>query len=178
LKSSNKTDDLIQIGRIVGAHGIRGAVKVHSFAESVDCYTRSEGLIMIDTAGHRSRCAVLWAQSQKSGVRLAIKDVTTRDQAENLVGCQLLIPKRSLPPLDEDTHYWVDLIGMAVFTAEGEHLGRIADIIATGANDVYVVTTPEGYPVKEILLPAIASVVLEVDEAGQKMIVELPDGLI
>lgn len=177
MKSSNRPDDLIQIGRIVGAHGIRGAVRVHSFAESLDCYTLS-GIEIIDTAGRRSRCEVLWAKAHKNGVRLAIKDVTNRDKAESLVGCELWIPRGSLPSLDEDTHYWVDLIGMAVFTTDGQHLGRIADIIATGANDVYVVETPKGYPVQEILLPAIVSVVLRVDEAGRKMIVELPEGLI
>jgi 16S rRNA processing protein RimM len=178
LKSSNRSDDLIQIGRIVGAHGIRGAVRVHSYAESLDCYTCPEGLFMIDSAGRRSHCEVLWARSQKSGVRMAIKDVTTRDQAESLAGCGLWISRRSLPPLDEDTHYWVDLIGLAVFSVDGEHLGRISDIIATGANDVYVVETRQGYPVKEILLPAIASVILEVDLDDQKMIVELPEGLV
>ena len=178
MKSSNRSDDLIQIGRIVGAHGIRGALRVQSYAESLDCYTSAEGLLMTDSAGRRSRCEVLWVRSQKNGVRLAIKDVATRDQAESLVGCELWIPRSSLPSLDEDTHYWVDLIGLTVFTADGEYLGRISDIIATGANDVYVVTTPEGYPVKEILLPAIASVVLEVDQQDQKMIVELPEGLI
>jgi 16S rRNA processing protein RimM len=162
----------------VGAHGIRGAVRVHSYAESLDCYTLPEGLLMIDPAGRRSRCVVLWARSHKKGVRLAIMDVTTRDQAETLVGCELWIPRESLPPLDEDTHYWVDLIGLAVFTRDGEHLGQVSDIIATGANDVYVVQTPKGYPVQEILLPAIASVVLEVDEVDRKMVVELPEGLI
>ena len=67
---------------------------------------------------------------------------------------------------------------MPVYTTDRECLGQITDVIATGANDVYVVTTTEGYPVKEILLPAIASVILEVDVAGQKMVVELPEGLI
>jgi 16S rRNA processing protein RimM len=133
---------------------------------------------MSDSAGRRSRCEVLWARFHKNGVRLAIQDVTTREQAESLVGCELWIPRKSLPPLDEDTHYWVDLIGMAVFSADGQHLGRISNVIATGANDVYAVATPEGYPVEEILLPAIASVILEVDEAGRKIIVELPEGLI
>jgi 16S rRNA processing protein RimM len=178
LKSSNRSDDLIQIGRIVGAHGIRGVVRVHSFAESVDCYTLPQGLFMVDAAGRRSCCEVLWARSQKNGVRLAIKDVTTRDQAEALAGCELWISRSSLPALDEDTHYWVDLIGLTVFTADGEHLGQLTDIIATGANDVYVVTTPEGYPVKEILLPAIASVIREVNQIDRKMIVVLPEGLI
>ena len=67
---------------------------------------------------------------------------------------------------------------MSVYTTDRECLGQITDVIATGANDVYVVTTTEGYPAKEILLPAIASVILEVDVAGQKMVVELPEGLI
>lgn len=133
---------------------------------------------MIDPDGRRSRREVLWARSHKQGVRLAIMDVTTRDQAESLVGCELWIPRESLPPLDEDTHYWVDLIGLAVFTRDGEYLGQVSDIIATGANDVYVVQTPKGYPVQEILLPAIASVVLEVNEVDRKMVVELPEGLI
>ena len=133
---------------------------------------------MIDSAGRRSQCTVLWARPHKNGICLAFKDVTTRSQAEALTGCELLIPRKSLPPLEEDTHYWIDLIGMPVYTTDRECLGRITDIIATGANDVYVVKTPEGYPVEEILLPAIASVILEVDQQDQKMIVELPEGLI
>jgi len=162
----------------MGAHGLQGAVKVYSYAESIACFTPTEGLTMIDTAGHRSHCEVLWTRPQKNGICLALKDVTTRDQAEALTGCELSIPRKNLPPLDEDTHYWIDLIGLSVFTTDGEHLGRITDVIATGANDVYVLTTPEGYRVKEILLPAIASVILDVDVAGQKMVVELPEGLI
>jgi len=162
----------------MGAHGIHGAVKVRSYAESMDCFTQPEGLTMLDTAGRQSQCAVLWVRPYKNGICLAFEGVTTRSQAEALAGCELLIPRKSLPPLDEDTHYWIDLIGMSVYTTDRECLGRITDVIATGANDVYVVTTTEGYPVKEILLPAIASVILEVDAAGQKMVVELPEGLI
>jgi 16S rRNA processing protein RimM len=178
LKSSSRSDELIAIGKIVGAHGLQGVVKVYSYAESMACFTSSEGLTMMDTAGHQSHCEVLWTRPQKNGICLALKDVTTRHQAEALAGCELLIPRSSLPPLEEDTHYWIDLIGLSVFTVDRECLGRITDVIATGANDVYVVTTPEGYPVKEILLPAIASVILEVDVAGQKMVVALPEGLI
>jgi 16S rRNA processing protein RimM len=110
---------------------------------------------------------------------LALKDITTRTQAEELVDCIVWISKKSLPPLnEEDTNYWFDLIGMAVFGQYNEYLGQITEIIETGANDVYVVKTPEDYPVKEILLPALTSVVIEVDTAGKRMRVELPEGLI
>jgi 16S rRNA processing protein RimM len=67
---------------------------------------------------------------------------------------------------------------MSVYGPKNEYLGRITEIIETGANDVYVVKTPDGYPVEEILLPAIASVVIEVDVAGRRMKVVLPEGLI
>ncbi len=166
------------IGKIVGAHGIHGVVKVYSYAESPACFTLPEGLTMIDARGSASQCQALWARPQKNSICLALKDVTTRNQAEALAGCELLIPRKSLPTLDEETYYWIDLIGMAVYDADRSYLGEIVDIIQTGANDVYVVATPEGYPVKEILLPAIASVVLEVDVGQRKMLVELPEGLI
>lgn len=178
MKSSSRRKDLIQIGKIVAAHGIRGVVKVYSYAESAQCYTDQEDLLLIDPSGSERRCTVLWAKPHKNSLRLALKDVVTRTESEALVGCTIWIPRKRLPPLEEDTYYWVDLIGMAVYGAGGEYLGRLADIIETGANDVYVVKTPEGCPVPEILLPAIASVVIEVDIPGKRMEVALPEGLI
>ena len=169
---------MIQIGKIVGAHGIHGAVKVFSYAESAECYTQSGGLTAIDKQGREFGCDVLWVRPLKNRILMGLKDVTTREQAQALAGCELLIPRDSLPPVDSDTYYWADLIGMAVYAMDQEYLGRVTSIIATGANDVYVVETPEGYPVAEILLPALASVVLEVDVERNRMLVELPEGLI
>ncbi len=178
MKSSNKRDDQIQIGKIVAAHGIRGAVKVYSYADSATCYTAQETLVLIDPKGAEHRCKALWAKPHKNSLRMALDGVETRSQAEALVGCTVWISKSSLPALDEDTYYWVDLIGMAVHGPDEEYLGRVTEIIATGANDVYVVKTPKGNTVKEILVPAIASVVLEVDIPGRRMRVVLPEGLV
>ena len=178
MKSSNKRDDRIQIGKIVAAHGIRGAVKVYSYAESTQCYTAQESVVMMDPSGVEHRYKVLWAKPHKNSLRMALDGVISRNDAKALVGCTIWISKKSLPTLDEDTYYWIDLIGMAVHGPDDEYLGRITEIIETGANDVYVVQTPEGYPVEEILLPAIASVVVEVDVPGGRMSVELPEGLV
>jgi 16S rRNA processing protein RimM len=178
LKLLNDTQDLIQIGKITGVHGIRGAVKVHSFSDSGDCYNQFSDLIIVSADGRRLDHRVEWSKPHKSGLRLGIKEIATRNQAEALVGCGIFIARTSLPPLDEDTNYWVDLIGMAVYNTHNEHIGRIVDIIPTGANDVYVVKTRQGHAADEILLPAIASVVLEVDVPGKRMRVDVPDGLI
>ena len=178
LKSSNRRDDQIQIGKIVAAHGIRGAVKVYSYAESAPLYTAQESLVLIDAQGAERRYKALWAKSHKNSLRLALEGVTTRSNAEALVGSTIWISRASLPKLEEDTYYWIDLLGMAVHDPDDTYLGRVAEIIKTGANDVYVVKTPKGYPVKEILLPAIASVVIDVDIPGRRMRVVLPEGLV
>lgn len=178
MKSSSKRDDLIRIGKIVAAHGIRGVVKVYSYAESTQCYTGQDDLLLVDPSGLEHRHEALWVKPHKNSLRLALQDVTTRTEAEALVGCTIWIPKKSLPPLDDDIYYWIDLIGMAVYGPDDEYLGRVSEIIETGANDVYVVKTPDGAPVEEILLPAIASVVTEIDVAGKRMNVVLPEGLI
>jgi 16S rRNA processing protein RimM len=178
LKSSNNNQDLIQIGKITGAHGIRGAVKVHSYSDSGKCYRRIGDLVVVGADGRRLDHRVEWSRPHKNGMRLGIREITTRNQAEAMVGCGIFIARSSLPPLDADTNYWADLIGMAVYDTDDQPLGRIVEIIPTGANDVYVVETPKGHAVDEILLPATASVVLEVDLPGNRMRVDVPDGLI
>jgi 16S rRNA processing protein RimM len=178
LKSSSRRDDLVRIGKIVSAHGIGGVVKVYSYAESTRYYTDKEELLLVDPSGSEQRFRVLWAKPHKNTLRLALKDVTTRTQAQALVGWTIWIARKSLPPLEDDTYYWIDLIGMAVYGPDDEYLGQITEIITTGANDVYVVKTPNDYPVKEILLPAISSVIIEVDMAAKRMSVVLPEGLI
>ena len=178
LRSLNDTNDLIQIGKIVGGHGIRGAVKVRSFSDSTDSYRKCSDLIIVNADGRRLDHRIEWARPHKNGLRVGIADMTTRNQAETLVGCGIFIARTCLPPLDPDTNYWVDLIGMAVYTTDDEYIGRICDIIPTGANDVYVVKTLEGYTTDEILLPAVASVVIEVDVPRKRMRVNVPEGLV
>ena len=102
-----------------------------------------------------------------------MKGIDSSDQAKNLVGAELIIEKAALPELEAGVYYWYDLIGLDVFTTENRYLGRLASIIETGANDVYVVKDD----VREILIPALQSVVQSIDIDANIMRVELPDGL-
>jgi 16S rRNA processing protein RimM len=180
LKSSNSphgSNELIQLGKIVGAHGIRGALRVYSYAESVENLVSQPQIILRDPEGLEVVYDLMDCRPYKKIVRMSLKNVDTRNQAEALVGCGVFIPKKALPPLEEDTFYWHDLIGMAVVSREGEALGHISEIMATGANDVYVIRTTDGGTAKEILVPAIGSVVLDIDVRRKRMVVALPDGL-
>ena len=181
MKSSNSGSvpgELVQIGKVIGAHGLGGAVRVYSYAESPECFAQQTTLVLIDGQGGTQRRKIEWSQPHKQVVRLILEGISHRDQAEAMAGWGVYIAKKDLPPLEADSYYWSDLIGISVYTMEGEHLGVVEQIIPTGANDVYVVKTPPGYAVREILLPAIESVILEIDVAGGRMQVQLPEGLV
>ena len=165
------------MGKIIGAHGIRGALKVYSYAESVESLTTQSRLILRDAECREMVYDLLDCRSHKQVLRIFLKNVDTRDQAEALVGCGVYIPKSGLPPLEDDTYYWHDLIGMAVFSEGNTPLGHVREIIATGANDVYVVQADGEDQTGEILVPAIATVVIEIDVQRRRMVVALPEGL-
>ena len=105
---------------------------------------------------------------------MSLKGVSTRGQAQTLVDSELFIEKAQLPDLEEGTYYWFDLIGVDVFTVDEKYLGRLESIIRTGSNDVYIVKHNDN----EILIPALESVVHEIDLKNNRMQVELPEGLV
>lgn len=171
-------DGYVEIGTVMGAHGIRGAIRVASFSESPDRFAAPGPIHLIDPEGRMVPYRIVWSQTYKQTVRLALTGIETRDDAQALAGRRVCVARKDLPPLAPDTYYWSDLIGLAVYDADDRYLGQVVQIIPTGANDVYVVETPAGYPVAEILVPAIASVVVDIDVPKRRMRVHLPEGLV
>jgi 16S rRNA processing protein RimM len=167
-------DTCVAIGRIVGVHGIKGYVKVHCGADSISVLASGLSVIVRDPKGASRELKILDARPQGRMLLLLIDGVFDRTTAEMLRGSDLLIEKSSLPDLEPDTYYWADIVGMSVVSADGRSLGIVESLIETGSNDVYVVKTPDA---GEILIPAIASVVLEIDLNRKIMRVDLPDGL-
>ncbi len=169
--------DVIQIGKIVAAHGIRGAVKVYSYAESLELYRPGTRLLLKLADGRKEILPVAWVKPHKGTLRLALETVSDRNRAEHLVGARIYADKAALPELDSETYYWFDLIGLPVYTTGGRFLGKVDHIIETGSNDVYVVKKGRGRKMQEILIPALKSVVRDIDLERQRMEVELPEGL-
>ena len=161
------------IGKIVGVHGIKGTNKLRSYAESLSVFLPGRSILVRDLRGREASYEIHWVKPHTGTPLVSFKGITNRDQAKTLIGAELFIPQSELPELDEDTYYWYDLIGIEVVTMTGEFLGRIESIIETGSNDVYVVKRNE----KEVLIPALESVVLEIDLEHKRMHVDLPEGL-
>jgi 16S rRNA processing protein RimM len=113
------------------------------------------------------------ARLVRGAVVLKLSDVASRDEADRLRGQTLYVPDSEAVPLDEGSYFWYQIIGLRVLTADGEELGRIDEIIATGSNDVYVVRSGK----QELLVPAIRDVVQRVDLERGIVTVELMEGL-
>ncbi len=170
--TNNKTD-LIPIGKIKGAHGIKGIVRVWSYAESLSVFEPGSSFLLRNAEGIEKTCEIEWAKPYKKGALFSLKGIVGCDMADALAGFELFIEKSKLPELEEGTYYWTDLIGLSVLTANEEYIGCIESVIPTGSNDVYVVKDKDN----EILIPALESVVVEIDLSNKTMRVDLPEGL-
>ena len=167
----------IPVGKIIGVHGLNGTIKIYSYAESLAVFEPNSSILLTAAGGWREIYTIKWVKPHSRGILLGLKEVTNRDQAQKLVGSEILIERTRLPEPENGAFYWCDLIGLSVFSSEGEYLGQVASIIATGSNDVYVVKNPEKLKNNEILIPAIESVVQEIDLERQIIRVDLPEGL-
>ncbi len=162
--------DLVLVGLITGAHGIRGEVKLRSFTAEPQALASYSPL---ETAkGARIEIAKL--RPQKEGFIAVLKGVADRNAAEALKGTELFVPRARLPEPDENEVYIHDLIGLPVHLADGSLLGEIVDVADFGAGDLIDVKV-EGRK-DTVLIPFADQYVLEAD--GEKVVVDLPEGFL
>ena len=168
-------DGVIPIGKITGSHGIQGAVKVYSYAESFSVFKTGITILVKNPDDSTVKdYRIKWSAPHSRFVLILFEGVDSRVPSDNLKGFELFINKADLPELEKDTYYWNDIIGLLVYASDDNYIGRVESIIQTGANDIYVVIDEEG---NEVLIPAIESVVLNIDVIQKTMKVNLPEGL-
>ncbi len=166
--------DLYQVGAITQTHGIRGEVKVFPLTDDVSRFENMKDLLLETKKGYL-HLDVTSARPQKNLVILKFKGYDNINDVEGFKGAKLFVEKENRVALAEDEYFIADLIGLKVITEEDKELGKISDVISTGANDVYVVETDGG---KEVLLPAIHDCILNVDYDNKIMLVHLMPGLL
>ena len=169
--------EFLLIGKIAGVHGIRGSVKVISYGEASDIFESGRSFLLMDVQGGTHTHAIDWVRPHKRGLIIAFQEIRSREAAEALRHADIYMKRSDLPVLEEDTYYWFQLVGLSVINSDGGCLGRISSIMTTGSNDVYVVKDEARGADYEVLVPALASVVLSVDPAAGVMTVDLPSGL-
>ena len=165
--------EYLELGQIVNVRGLKGEVKLNSFAED-DSIFETLKTVFIKKKNEILEKKIEKVSYTKNQVVLKFKDCNSIDEAEALRNTYLLVKKEDLGELPEGVYYLADLIGLDVYTEEDELLGKVDDIYSTGANDIYVVKNEDG---KEKLLPGIDEVIKNIDIEAGRITVNLLEGL-
>ncbi len=162
--------EYLAIGQVIGPRGVRGELRL---AILTDAPERFHQLKRVFLGEEHKPHFVEGARLHVGQALLRLRGITDRSAAEIWRGAYVYVALADALPLEQDEYYYHQIVGLAVETAQGEPLGSVRGVLATGGNDVYVIASAQG----ELLLPAIKSVILEVDLEAGVMRVCVPEGL-
>lgn len=164
--------DEVLIGEVLRPHGLSGEFRVYPVTNNPKRFLKLQEVILRHGETNQ-RFKVIKARLQMENVLLAVEGIDSPEQAEKYRGWEVRIDRSEVPPLKEGWYYF-ELEGMQVYQGE-VLLGILSQVLETGANDVYIVKGNKG---EEICVPALKSVVQNVDVPGKRMDVILPPGLL
>ncbi len=166
--STSQAPEFLVVAHVLAAHGIRGELKCRVVTDFPTRRFKRGNTVVIKGQSH----VIQAARIQAATVLLKLEDINDRDAAAALRGAEVEVPTQEAVSLPKGQFYWHQVIGLRVEDATShELLGKVTDIIETGANDVYIVRGQRG----EILVPAIKDVIKQIDpEAGRMLIQPLP----
>ena len=157
----------VTVGRILAPHGIRGELKVQPLTDFPQRFEAGSRLWL-----NGQEWVVQRGRWTNRGVILKLRGLETRNEAEALRNAELTVLEATEIE-EEGVYYLHDIVGLPVFDAAGEALGRLEEVFNTGSTDVYVVRGERG----EILLPALDDVITQVDIAAGRIVVDVPEGI-
>ena len=166
-------ENLLEIGKIVNTHGLRGEVKVVPWTDSAEDFEYISS-VYIKIKNEYKKLTISGVKYQKNNVILKFKEYNDINEILPFKNCVLYAERDELGELPEGVYYIVDLIGLEVYTEDGEFVGKIADVFNAGASDIYDVKRAGK---KDLLLPVIDEVVKNVDIKGGKVTVNIMEGL-
>ena len=169
----NDHDEHTWIATVVGAHGIKGAVRARYFTDTPDYYMKQK-VFFLEKEGTLSALNIISINKSKNCWIILFDEIHSRNDAEVIKGCRLLLPDNHLRPLEANEFFLHKIIGCRVEDQKGQILGKIIDILETGANNVYEVS--DGSSV--FLVPDVPHVVLEMNVETKRMVIDPLPGLI
>lgn len=164
----------MRVGVISSTHGLHGEVKIFPTTDDVKRFKALKE-VLLDTGDGQKALEIEQVKFFKNMAILKFKGYDSINDIAVYKGKDLYVTRDNAVELGPNENFIADLIGLHVVTDEGAAFGTMTDVIQTGANDVYVVTTPEG---REVLFPAIPSCVLDVNLDTATMTVHILDGLL
>jgi len=172
-------DDAVEVGRIVGAWGVKGAIKVLPYSSEPKALFSSRRWFIRPPVAARTvplpaLLKITGAREHGDGVVATAQEVPDRTAAEALKGALVFVARSSFPTAGSDEYYWVDLIGLEVVNREGQVLGTVSDLLDTGPHSVLRVAVPNPGPDDEAerMIPFVAAYVDDVDLKARRITVD------
>ena len=171
-------EELIAVARIVRVRGVRGEVAAHLLTDFPERFEGLEELVAIDAAGARQTLALEKSWLHGGRVILKFEGYDSPEAAQVLVGRELAVPVTEAVELDEGEFYDWQLIDCRVETVDNRGIGRVSEVLHTGAAPVLVVAAAAGEGKREHLIPLAASICVEIDTEAKLIRVDPPEGLL
>jgi len=175
LKLFSENNDAV-IGIVLSPHGIGGLVKVFPYSDYPE---RIKLLQEVEMIRQSERCIMVIEKASLYGRFWLIKfaGIETREDAQSLGGNRLVIPRHQRLPLPDGHFYHDQLVGLQVYNSDGELLGLVVDIISTGGHDLIMIERA-GLSDHKTLIPAVKKFIRQVDLQAERIVVDLPEGLL
>ncbi len=164
----------ITVGIILRPHGVKGYVRVQPTTDHPERFHQLKVVQVVGPEGVPERLTIDRVSYQGKNLLIKFAEVGSRTDAEKLRGREIVITREECLPLGQDEYYIFDLVGCRVLTTGGEEIGIVEDVWSYPANDVYVVRKGD----LEVLIPAVAHVVKNVNLDRKEIIIELIEGLL
>ena len=164
---------LVIVGELTGVHGIRGEARLRPFNTESAVLANVSEVFVIGSAGQIRVMTLRSARPHGAAWLLSLGDVSTPEAARALARSHVAVRERELPRLQAGQFYCYQLIGLEVVDGSGERVGRVADVLATAANDVLVIQDGG----RERLVPMIDRMVSDVDLEARRIVVHPIAGL-
>lgn len=158
------------IGHLQRPHGLKGEIEMQVLTDFPQRIKKGKVVYVGDSHKEMTILGTRWKQDL---MLIQFKGIEIREEVATYTNNNVYVKRMTLPPLPEGEYYHHQLIGLDVIE-NGQKIGQVKDILETGANDVYLIRTINK---KELLLPAIESVILEIDILNNQLIVKIPEGL-
>ena len=168
--------DRFQVGVIASTHGLQGEVNVFPTTEDPNRFKKLKKVTLHTQRGEELELEVQSARFFKKFVIVKFKEFNNINDVEKFRGCELTIDRKDALKLEPGEYYCADLIGLDIVDEEGNVLGKVSDIIQTGANDVYEMTRQDRE--EKVYVPAIKDCVKEINIEKGQIVIHVMDGLL
>ncbi|UJF35320.1 ribosome maturation factor RimM [Paenibacillus hexagrammi] len=169
------SEKLYTVGKIVNTHGIRGELKIVPETDFPERFEKGSKLVIVDSQNQQTPVTIHSSRLHKNMYIVQFAQFANINEVEKFKGSLLKVEEKFQQPLEEGEYYYHEIIGCQVVTEDGQELGKIKEVLTPGANDVWVVSLPKN---KELLLPVIDDVILDVNVAEKTIRIHLMEGLL